>query len=69
MVPGPRDTTYADGAILRQLHEMLRKEDPGFADLRKVPDRHGQWRWVPRQFVQIFQRPLPDILTGHGSSG
>jgi hypothetical protein len=47
MVPGPRDTTYADGAILRQLHEMLRKEDPGFADLRKVPDRHGQWRWVP----------------------
>ncbi|MER5539248.1 leucine-rich repeat domain-containing protein [Streptomyces mirabilis] len=51
----------AEGATLRTLHELLKEQDPTFADLRRVRDVQGRFLWVHRTFVSYYQPPLPYI--------
>jgi hypothetical protein len=51
----------AEGAVLRTLHEVLRKQDPTYADLRKVRDPQQRLLWVHRRYVPYYQPPLPTI--------
>ena len=55
------DPILADGATLRRLHAMLREQDVGFADLRRVRDIDGRYLWVHRRFVDFYYPPLPRI--------
>ncbi|HEY3714949.1 MAG TPA: leucine-rich repeat domain-containing protein, partial [Jatrophihabitantaceae bacterium] len=53
----------AEGSVLRNLHTMLKDKDPGYADLRRVPDQQGRWLWIHPKFLSIYQPPLPVIPT------
>jgi len=49
------------GRVLRTLHVLLAKEDPTFADLRRVTEAGGRYLWVHRRYLPIYQPRLPDI--------
>jgi len=36
----------AQGGVLREFHAWLKKEDPGFGDLRKVLNKRQEFLWV-----------------------
>jgi len=44
------DPVRADGALLRELHVILRQQDPGFGGLARVQDRRGRFLWVHPQY-------------------
>jgi C-terminal of Roc, COR, domain/Ras of Complex, Roc, domain of DAPkinase/Leucine rich repeat len=52
---------YAEGGLLRSLHETLRRKDPTFADLRRVRNSHGRYLWVDERYQAVYQPPLPEI--------
>jgi hypothetical protein len=58
---GSATPTLAEGGLLRLLHSTLRQQDITFADLRRVTDYTGQYLWVHRQFVGVYQPQAPVI--------
>jgi hypothetical protein len=58
----------AEGGALRTLHAMLKEQDHTFADLRRVTDDQGRYRWVHPRFVPIYQPPLPEIPNWEGAA-
>ncbi len=40
----------AEGAILRELHAILKKEDPSFGGLVRVQNKRREFLWVHPQF-------------------
>ena len=44
----------AQGGVLRQLQTWLKKEDPGFGDLRKVLNKQKEFLWVHRDFEKEY---------------
>jgi hypothetical protein len=50
-----RGPDLAEGAVLRDLHRILRDQDPTFADLRKVHDDRRRLLWVHRQFLRHYR--------------
>jgi hypothetical protein len=53
--------TPAEGGLLRQFHAALRQQDITYADLRRVQPTHGGYLWIHRQFIHIYNPPLPEI--------
>nr|WP_296070962.1 hypothetical protein [uncultured Actinoplanes sp.] len=56
-----RGPTRSEGAVLRTLHAMLRRQDITIADLRKVVRPDGRIRWVHRRFERLYHGDLPTI--------
>jgi transposase-like protein len=56
-----KDPATAIGAIKRVADQLGIHP---FADLRRVTDQAGRYRWVHWQFLTIYQPPLPGIPTG-----
>ncbi len=48
-----RDAIRAQGAVLRELHTILKKADPvgGFGGLQRVQNKRREFLWVHPQFV------------------
>ena len=44
----------AQGGVLREFQSWLKKEDPGFGDLRKVLNKQKEFLWVHRNFEQEY---------------
>jgi hypothetical protein len=44
----------ADGGVLREFQAWLKKEDPGFGDLRKVLNKQQGFLWVHRNFEKEY---------------
>ena len=44
----------AQGAVLREFQSWLKKEDPGFGDLRKVLNKQKEFLWVHRDFENQY---------------
>ncbi len=44
----------AEGAMLRQLHAILKEEDPSFGGLARVPNKRQEFVWVHPQFVKEY---------------
>ena len=47
---GPDTVVRAEGAILRELHAILKKEDPSFGGLVRVQNKRREFLWVHPQF-------------------
>jgi internalin A len=45
---------HAEGAVLRQFQAWIKKEDPGFGDLRKVLNKQKEFLWVHRDFEKEY---------------
>lgn len=41
----------AEGAVLRELHSILKAKDPGFGGLKKVLNKRQEFLWVHEQFA------------------
>jgi hypothetical protein len=50
----PGEMIQAHGAILRQLHAMLREKDPGFGGLVRVRNKRQEFLWVHPQFEKEY---------------
>ena len=53
------DLEYGDairvrGSILRELHALLKEEDPSFGGLEKVQNKRREFLWVHPQFVNEY---------------
>ncbi|MFG1917186.1 COR domain-containing protein [Micromonospora sp. NPDC048898] len=57
----PASPVYAEGAVLRTLHVVLRSQDVTLADLRKVVRPDGRILWVHRRFEHLYHSGLPVI--------
>lgn len=44
----------AEGAMLRQLHTLLKEKDPGFGGLVRVQNKRREFLWVHPQFVDEY---------------
>jgi len=44
----------AEGAMLRELHAMLKEKDPGFGGLVRVQNKRREFLWVHPQFVDEY---------------
>lgn len=44
----------AEGAMLRELQELLKEKDPGFGGLVRVQNKQREFLWVHRQFVDQY---------------
>ncbi|RZM79778.1 leucine-rich repeat domain-containing protein [Leptolyngbya iicbica] len=44
----------AQGAMLRELHALLKDKDPGFGGLEKVQNKRREFLWVHPQFVDEY---------------
>ena len=44
----------AQGAILRQLHALLKEKDPRFGGLVRVRNKHQEFLWVHPQFEKEY---------------
>ena len=44
----------AHGAVLRELHALLQKKDPGFGGLVRVQNKQREFLWVHEQFVSEY---------------
>jgi Leucine-rich repeat (LRR) protein len=44
----------AQGGVLREFQAWLKKEDPGFGDLRKVLNKQHEFLWVHRDFEKEY---------------
>jgi hypothetical protein len=44
----------ADGGVLREFQTWLKKEDPSFGDLRRVPNKRQEFIWVHRNFEKEY---------------
>ncbi len=44
----------AEGASLRWLQNFLKEKDPTFADLLRIMDRNGEYRWIHPRYKQDF---------------
>lgn len=44
----------AHGGVLREFQTWLKKEDPGFGDLRKVLNKQKEFLWVHRDFEKEY---------------
>lgn len=45
---------HAQGGVLREFQTWLKKEDPGFGDLRKVLNKQKEFLWVHRDFEKEY---------------
>jgi len=45
---------HAHGGVLREFQTWLKKEDPGFGDLRKVLNKQKEFLWVHRDFEKEY---------------
>lgn len=48
------DPTRGQGAMLRELHALLKEKDPGFGGLVRVQNKRREFLWVHPQFVDQF---------------
>jgi hypothetical protein len=48
------DAIRAQGAILRELHVLLKDQDPGFGGLVRVQNKRREFLWVHPQFVEEY---------------
>jgi len=44
----------AQGAVLRELHALLKKQDPGFGGLVRVQNKRQEFLWVHQQFEKEY---------------
>jgi GTPase SAR1 family protein len=44
----------AKGSVLRELHALLKEEDPGFGGLVRVQNKRREFLWVHHQFVDEY---------------
>jgi RocCOR-like putative regulator of kinase activity/DAPkinase-like Roc (Ras of Complex) protein/Leucine Rich Repeat (LRR) protein len=51
---GPIGVIHAHGRVLREFQTWLKKEDPGFGDLRKVLNKQQEFLWVHRDFEKEY---------------
>jgi hypothetical protein len=53
---GSEQTGYirAQGGVLREFQTWLKKEDPGFGDLRKVLNKQQEFLWVHRDYEDQY---------------
>ena len=49
-----RAVIRAQGALLRELHALLKAKDPGFGGLERVQNKRRQFLWVHPQFVSEY---------------
>lgn len=48
------ESIRAHGAILRELHALLKEKDPGFGGLEKVMNKRREFLWVHPQFINEY---------------
>jgi hypothetical protein len=48
------ESIRAQGAILRELHALLKAKDPGFGGLVRVQNKRREFLWVHPQFVNEY---------------
>jgi internalin A len=48
------DAIQVRGAVLRQLHALLKQKDPGFGGLVRVQNKRQEFLWVHPQFAQEY---------------
>jgi len=46
----PGEAIRAQGSMLRELHAILKKEDPSFGGLERVQNNRREYLWVHPQF-------------------
>jgi hypothetical protein len=46
--------TRAQGAVLRELHAFLKKEDPGFGGLLRVQNKRREFLWIHPKFADQY---------------
>ncbi len=51
---GRTGVVRAHGGVLREFQTWLKKEDPGFGDLRKVLNKQKEFLWVHRDFEKEY---------------
>lgn len=51
----------SSGAVLRQLHAVLKEQDPTFGGLEKVRNNRREALWVHPRFVEIY-KPNPPVV-------
>ena len=44
----------SQGSMLRELHAMLKKKDPGFGGLVRVQNKRREFLWVHEQFIDEY---------------
>lgn len=49
-----KEALRAQGSILRELHTILKKEDPNFGGLVRVQNKRREFLWVHPQFVDLY---------------
>ena len=49
-----RNAIRAQGSLLRELHALLKAEDPSFGGLDRVQDKRRQFFWIHPQYVAEF---------------
>ncbi len=47
----PGDPMRAQADVLRELHSILRKKNPGFGGLVRVQNKRHEFLWVHKKFV------------------
>jgi len=48
------DSTRAQAGVLRELHAILKKKDPGFGGLVRVQNNRGEYLWVHENFKDEY---------------
>lgn len=48
------EAIWAQGAMLRELHALLKEKDPGFGGLVKVQNKRREFLWVHSQFAEEY---------------
>ena len=48
------EAVHAQGAILRELHALVKKQDPGFGGLVRVRSKRQEFLWVHQQFEDDY---------------
>ena len=51
---GQGEAIRAQGAVLRQLHAWVKKEDPSFGGLVRVQNKRQEFLWVHPQFEKEY---------------
>jgi len=58
----PDPPLRSSGAALRQLHAVLKEQDPSFGGLEKVRNNRREALWVHPRYVETY-RPNPPIVS------
>ena len=49
-----RTIIRAQGSLLRELHVLLKEQDPGFGGLARVQNKRREFLWIHPQFIDEY---------------